>query len=624
MKEASFYSKAAGTLVNPLSKALDSVRGVVAHHAGETDEKLLQHNMLQLFVLVLRSDGNVKAVEQQSVATLVRDVYGEAAANQLQQMLGEDKAPDLKAVCAGLESLTLEEKETLLRALFVTAFADNEYGKEEEDCLQAVATELGISEEAFEREENAALEQHNRRMKLVRSSTGLIASVVVIGIFILTATFLKSVLFGLMLAYFFLPLQQRYANSFLNNGLIARLFCLANTILIKPFSWIIRTVRGIFRRKPEETAPEPTEEEIIRAALSKASNATVLTVALALLVAAVGFIVLSLSFKPESIDSAEAQAKVREAQKPVINFLENTVAHWPVIGADANKTAAMLKTDPQALQKIAKSVFMPVSAEAKPKPTGQDSLLTGATKAIGTVISLLSMLGDFFLTALMSLFFFSFFLGKMASFSHQREGELKEGDYLVQSLFETSWLPTTSEETLKSAADVINEVFYKLKTWVRGYLWIIIIESAVYITVFALLGVPYALPLGMVAGLTVLLPFLGPLISMALTIGVCLVTGDASLNLCLTLVGVYFVMNSIIEQLFLYPALVGEALGLNVLETLIVVLLGGYFAGLAGMIFAVPVASVLKFLIPRLYQSIFQSDELELPGREKESSPKPA
>jgi predicted PurR-regulated permease PerM len=615
MKEASFYSKAAGTLVNPLSKALDSVRDVVAHHAGETDEKLLQHNMLQLFVLVLRSDGNVKAVEQQSVATLVRDVYGEAAANQLQQMLGEDKAPDLKAVCAGLESLTVEEKETLLRALFVTAFADNEYGKEEEDCLQAIATELGISEEAFEREENAALEQHNRRMKLVRSSTGLIASVVVIGIFILTATFLKSVLFGLMLAYFFLPLQQRYANSFLNNGLIAQLFGLANTVLIEPFGWIIRTVRGIFRRKPEETAPEPTEEEIIRAALSKASNATVLTVALALLVAAVGFIVLSLSFKPESIDSAEAQAKVREAQKPVINFLENTVAHWPVIGADANKTAAMLKTDPQALQKIAKSVFMPVSTEAKPKPTGQDSLLTGATKAIGTVISLLSMLGDFFLTALMSLFFFSFFLGKMASFSHQREGKLKEGDYLVQSLFETSWLPTTSEETLKSAADVINEVFYKLKTWVRGYLWIIIIESAVYITVFALLGVPYALPLGMVAGLTVLLPFLGPLISMALTIGVCLVTGDASLNLCLTLVGVYFVMNSIIEQLFLYPALVGEALGLNVLETLIVVLLGGYFAGLAGMIFAVPVASVLKFLIPRLYQSIFQSDELELPGR---------
>ena len=153
----------------------------------------------------------------------------------------------------------------------------------------------------------------------------------------------------------------------------------------------------------------------------------------------------------------------------------------------------------------------------------------------------------------------------------------------MQSLFETSWLPPTSEETLRSAAEVINEVFFKLKTWVRGYLWIIIIETAIYITVFLLLGVPYAVPLGMVAGLTVLLPFLGPLVSVVLTIGVCVVTGHADLTL-LGLVGAtYVTMNMIVEQLFLYPAFVGEALGLNILETLIVVLLGGLFAGLAGM-----------------------------------------
>ena len=137
-----------------------------------------------------------------------------------------------------------------------------------------------------------------------------------------------------------------------------------------------------------------------------------------------------------------------------------------------------------------------------------------------------------------------------------------------------------------------------------------------YTVAFFLLGVPYAILLGVIAGMTVLLPFLGPLISLAITIVVCLVTGHADLTLCLSLVGLYFVMNSIIEQLFLYPAFVGEALGLNVLETLIVVLLGGLFAGLAGMIFAVPVASVLKFLIPRLYQSFFQADELIMPSRD--------
>ena len=102
-------------------------------------------------------------------------------------------------------------------------------------------------------------------------------------------------------------------------------------------------------------------------------------------------------------------------------------------------------------------------------------------------------------------FFFSFFLGKLAAFRQRNGAEVKEGDYLVQSLFETSWLPTTSEETLQSAAEVINEVFFKLKTWVRGYMWIIIIETVIYVTAFLLLGVPYAIPLGMLAGLTVLL-----------------------------------------------------------------------------------------------------------------------
>ena len=57
METPSFFSRATGTLVNPLSKAVDSVREVIAHHAGDPDEKLLLQNMLQLFVVVLRADG---------------------------------------------------------------------------------------------------------------------------------------------------------------------------------------------------------------------------------------------------------------------------------------------------------------------------------------------------------------------------------------------------------------------------------------------------------------------------------------------------------------------------------------------------------------------------------------
>jgi predicted PurR-regulated permease PerM/uncharacterized tellurite resistance protein B-like protein len=611
METPSFFSRATGTLVNPLSKAVDSVREVIAHHAGDPDEKLLLQNMLQLFVIVLRADGKVSATEQQAVATLVRDVYGEAAAAQLQQMLAGDKAPDLTEVCAGLASLTAEEKEILLRALFTAAFADNQYAEEEEECMHRIARELGLPEETFQREEAAALEQHNRRMKLVRSSTGLIASVVVIGIFILTATFLKAVLFGLILAYFFLPLQQRYTRSFLENGILSKLFRLAKFLLVKPFAWVMGAVNGIFRKtKTSDPKPE-TEDEQVQSAISRACNATVLSVVLALLLIVGGLVVVTISVKPKDIDADKARIQLAN--------LVGKATGAPLIG-DAAKELKTTLDDPKAFEKL-KEKFLSDSDGEAGAGTGagaQKSVMSSTGKALGAAASILGTVGNFLLNTLLAIFFFSFFLGKMAAY-HRRHSDgskdTKEGDYLVQSLFETSWLPTTSEETLHSAAEVINEVCFKLKTWVRGYLWIIIIETVIYITVFLLLGVPYAVPLGMVAGLTVLLPFLGPLVSVVLTVGTCVVTGHADLTL-LGLVGAtYVIMNLVIEQLFLYPAFVGEALGLNILETLIVVLLGGLFAGLAGMIFAVPVASVLKFLIPRLYQSFFQSDELELPGR---------
>jgi len=361
--------------------------------------------------------------------------------------------------------------------------------------------------------------------------------------------------------------------------------------------------RALPQTNPSEPKPE-TEEEKAQVAISRACNATVLTVVLGLLFILGGLVVVSVSMKPEKIDTQEARQQFAT--------LVGKATGAPVIG-DAAKELKGILEDPVKIEEL-KEKFMGGSAEDK-------SVVSGTGKALSAAASLLGTVGSFFLNALLAIFFFSFFLGKMAAFHRRHSGdggdsaETKEGDYLVQSLFETSWLPTTSEETLRSAAEVINEVFFKLKTWVRGYLWIIIIETAIYITAFLLLGVPYAVPLGMVAGLTVLLPFLGPMVSIVLTIGVCVVTNHADPTLLALIAVTYVTMNMIVEQLFLYPAFVGEALGLNILETLIVVLLGGLFAGLAGMIFAVPVASVLKFLIPRLYQSFFQSDELELPER---------
>ena len=68
------------------------------------------------------------------------------------------------------------------------------------------------------------------------------------------------------------------------------------------------------------------------------------------------------------------------------------------------------------------------------------------------------------------------------------------------------------------------------------------------------------------------------------------------------IIGIYLLHNGIIEQFFIYPAVIGESLGLSTLETIIVVLLGGIIAGIPGMIFALPTASVIKYLVPQIYR----------------------
>ena len=596
MKKETLLQRARSGLLNPIVKAVNSVENLI--QSSDQDRDQLLDALISLFVLVLKADGVVSEAELQAVSRALRDEHGEEAVKKLQEKVDADALPDAKKACAALSSMDAADREMLLHSLFIAGYADNQYGEPEQKALRVIATELGIDEATRERIQAESLEEHNSRMRLVRSGTGLLAAVAVLAMFIVTATFLKAVLFGLILAYFFLPVAQRLSRSFINNGFAAKCYS-AIGMLFAPIGWIVRGVQSLFNQRKEEASAAPDPEAETRAAIGRACNATVLGVMLGVVLIIATATLVTLNYKPDQLPKAD------EMREKTAKYLDG-LATWNVIGQPATKMAALLRDD-AAFEKFGKSlVGAPDGGEGEASPFGSYMSLIGAAAGI------LGAIGNFMLNALLALFFFSFFLKKMALFHHAHEEEKQEGDYLVQSLFQTSWLPTTSEETLRSAAEVINEVFYKLKTWVRGYLWIIIIESAIYITVFLLLGVPYALILGGIAGLTVLLPFIGPLISLILTIGTCLITGQADMSLLLAIGGVYLVMNMVVEQLFLYPAFVGEALGLNVLETMIVVLLGGLFAGLAGVIFAVPAASVLKFIIPRLYQSLFQKEELTL------------
>jgi predicted PurR-regulated permease PerM len=212
---------------------------------------------------------------------------------------------------------------------------------------------------------------------------------------------------------------------------------------------------------------------------------------------------------------------------------------------------------------------------------------------------------SFLLNLLLTFFFFSLLLNKLAMFINSRKDKrLRASSYLIQTVFNGKWLPQMSEENLREGDRIVGEVINKLRIWLRGYMTMIAIDFCVYTTAFIFLGIPYAPILGAIAAVGILLPYIGPISSALLTVLVTLAVGGADATV-LQIVGalaVYLIHNGIIEQFFIYPWIIGESLGLSTLETIIVVLLGGILAGIPGMIFAMPVASVIKYLVPQIYR----------------------
>ncbi len=470
--------------------------------------------------------------------------------------------------------------------------------------------------------------------KVLNSGAGLAVALVVILVFILAATFLKSLIFGIILAYFLLPLEKYFEKHFFNTKIV-----IAVSKFLSLFCRPFRKISAFF--SPEK---EQSEQEQILAArrllVMKSSVAALVTVAAGALLALL--LIVSILI-PAAINMGRSVNQWANSS-PVLGHLEKTIAAWisheeqaaiprppegkempaPPEKAEQNgmeqtETAGPVENAEQNRQENAEPEIRSVKEflewlrpelRAYIQENSKDIagiLFSRSRGILATLAAVVTTLGTFVFDALLCIFFFLYFIQKMALFSNSFRATAKAdgesvGDWCVKSVFDSKWLPKTSRESRREAAEIINRICHMFDAWIRGYISIILIETVLYITAFSIFSVPYALPLGIIAGLTILLPFIGPVASFALTALICLAFGDA--HLATTLIGViltYSIINGILEQLILYPSLVGGAIGLTTVETIIVVLLGGLFAGITGMIFAVPAAAVIKYLIPKIY-----------------------
>jgi len=146
--------------------------------------------------------------------------------------------------------------------------------------------------------------------------------------------------------------------------------------------------------------------------------------------------------------------------------------------------------------------------------------------------------------------------------------------------------------------DLAGEVDAVLGQYLRGQLSVMLIMACFYSVGLWLTGLKSALPIGMVAGLLVFIPYLGVIV------GVLLATLAAGLQFQ-SLIGLLpvwgvFVAGQLVEGFYVTPHLVGERIGLHPVAVIFALLAFGQLFGFIGVLLALPLAAVTLVAIRRL------------------------
>jgi predicted PurR-regulated permease PerM len=150
--------------------------------------------------------------------------------------------------------------------------------------------------------------------------------------------------------------------------------------------------------------------------------------------------------------------------------------------------------------------------------------------------------------------------------------------------------PPAMKPHISNILDIANRT---AGAYIRGQLILGLVVGTLVTVGLLLLGVPFAVLLGVVAGITGLIPFIGPWIGG--TVGV-LVTLATAPHLVLWVIMLY-VGVQLLESMVLVPRIQGQSLNLHPVVVLLIITVGSQIWGLWGVILGPPVGALIKDLI---------------------------
>jgi len=136
--------------------------------------------------------------------------------------------------------------------------------------------------------------------------------------------------------------------------------------------------------------------------------------------------------------------------------------------------------------------------------------------------------------------------------------------------------------------EFFQDVNSTLAAYIRAQLIACLLIGAICTIGFSLLGVPYALVLGILAGFLEFIPLVGPLV---IAVVVTLISSFYSINLAAGVL-LFLAVLRIVHDYVTYPRIIGQGIHLHPLAVILAILSGAELAGITGIFLAIPLVAI--------------------------------
>jgi predicted PurR-regulated permease PerM len=137
-----------------------------------------------------------------------------------------------------------------------------------------------------------------------------------------------------------------------------------------------------------------------------------------------------------------------------------------------------------------------------------------------------------------------------------------------------------------------------LAEWLRGQLMVVLLMSLYYVVALWVTGLQFALPIGIITGLAVIVPYVGIVVGLVLATAAALLQFDNMTGLLWVWLAIG--LGQALEGMLVTPLIVGERIGLHPVAVIFALLAFGQLFGFFGVLLALPASAVLLVALRHL------------------------